>query len=296
VNIGIITVRDHEYHPNRRLLEAAGEKGHRAFLLHPYRVWPCIEGGSPCVVGNFAVVPVDVVLPRQGATVGASCLALIRHFDLMGIPVINDANAISLTKNQFFTLMALTAAGIAVPDTVFVNSAQGLHDALVRLEGFPVVVKQVSNRQGEGVFLAETAQQLQQLVRDHLNERSGLLLQRFIHPKGRSDIRALVVGGRIAGAVELWPKARDFRANVHLGGTCRAKELSPELADIAIKAAETVGLEIAGIDLIVDQNTRINVMEVNYSPGFRGMEAATGIDIAGCIVDYLVDTYAKESA
>lgn len=292
MNIGIITVRDHEYHPNRRLIEAAGEKGHRAFLIDPYRVWPCIEGGRPGVVGHFDMVPVDVVLPRQGATVGASCLALIRHFDLMGIPVVNDANAIRLTKNQFLTLMALTAAGIAVPDTVFVNSAQGLHDALLRLEGFPVVVKQVSSRQGEGVFLAETAQQVQQLVSAHLNEHHGLLLQRFIHPKGRSDIRALVVGGKIAGAIELWPRAGDFRANVHLGGICRPKELSPELEAIAIKAAATVGLEIAGIDLIVDQNTRSNVIEVNYAPGFRGMEAATEIDIAGRIVDYLVDSIA----
>ena len=295
MHIGIITVRDHEYHPNRRLLEAANKKGHRATLIHPYRVWPCIEGGNPCLVGHLDIESIDVALPRQGATVGDSCLALIRHFGLMGIPVANDLHAIRLTKNQFFTLMALTAAGINVPNTVFVNSSQGFHDALVRFGGFPVVVKQVSNRQGEGVLLIKTEDQAQKVVRDHLNERSGVLLQRFIYPKGRRDIRVLVVGGKIAGAIELWPKEGDFRANVHLGGKYRPKELSPELEDLAFRAAKTVGLEIAGVDLIVDQDAQSYVIEVNYSPGFRGMEAATGIDIADIIIDYLAATYAKES-
>lgn len=294
MNIGIITVRDHDYHPNRRLIEAATGKGHQVYLIHPYRVWPCLEGSNPYLVGLPDMQPVDVVLPRQGATIGESCLALIQHFSLMRIPVVNNWNAISLSKNQFFTLMALAAVDINVPDTVFVNSAEGFHNALVRLGSFPVVAKQVSNRQGEGVLLVETEHQASRIIHDHLDERNGLLLQRFIDPKGRQDIRILVVGGKAAGAIELWPREGDFRANVHLGGKNRPMDLSPELEDIAIKATETVGLEIGGVDLILDQNGRINVIEVNYSPGFRGMEAATGLDIAGGIVNYLVNTYGKE--
>ncbi|MGB6011098.1 MAG: 30S ribosomal protein S6--L-glutamate ligase, partial [Desulfobacterales bacterium] len=104
---------------------------------------------------------------------------------------------------------------------------------------------------------------------------------------------ALVVGGKIAGAIELWPREGDFRANIHLGGESRPKDLSHELEDIALKATDALGLEIAGVDLILDQNGRINVIEVNYSPGFRGMEAATGLDIAGRIVNYLAATYGK---
>lgn len=293
MNIGIITVRDHEYHPNRRLIEAAAEQGHRAMLIHPYRVWPCLDKGKPVLVGQPEMKQMDVILPRQGATVGDSCLTLIRHFSLMGIPVVNDLNSIRLAKNQFLTLMALTEAGVNVPDTVFVNSAQGFHDALVRLGGFPVVVKQVSNRQGEGVALIETERNVHTVIHDYLDERSGLLVQRFIHPKGRQDIRALVVGGKIAGAIELWPREGDFRANIHLGGESRPKDLPHELEDIALKATDALGLEIAGVDLILDQNGRINVIEVNYSPGFRGMEAATGLDIAGRIVNYLANTYGK---
>ena len=291
MHIGIITVRDQEYHPNRRLIEAATEQGHRISLIHPYRVWPCLEDGNPYLVDHLNIQPVDVVLPRQGSTVGDSCLVLIRHFSLMGIPVVNDLNSIRLAKNQFLTLMALTEAGITVPDTVFVNSIQGFHDALDRLGGLPVVVKQASNRQGEGVALIETEGNVHTVVSDYLDEREGLLVQRFIHSKGRQDIRVLVVGGKIAGAVELWPMEGDFRANIHLSGKSRPKDLPHELEEIAIKTTEAIGLDIAGVDLIVDQKERVNVIEVNYSPGFRGMEAATGVDIAGRIVNYLADTY-----
>jgi ribosomal protein S6--L-glutamate ligase len=293
MNIGIITVRDHEYHPNRRLIEAAAEQGHQAMLIHPYRVWPCLDKGKPILVGQPKITRIDVILPRQGATIGDSCLALIRHLSFMGIPVVNDLNSIRLAKNQFMTLMALTEAGVNVPDTVFVNSTQGFHDALVHLGGFPVVIKQTSNRQGTGVVLLENERSAHSVIHDHLDKRTGLLVQRFIHPKGRQDIRALVVGGKIAGAIELWPIEGDFRANIHLGGKSRPKDLSNGLENIAIKATEAIGLDIAGVDLILDQDGKINVIEVNYSPGFRGMEAATGVDIAGRIVNYLADTYGK---
>lgn len=293
MNIGIITVRDHEYHPNRRLIEAAAEQGHRAMLIHPYRVWPCLDKGKPFLLGPPGIKQVDVILPRQGATVGDSCLALIRQFSLMGIPVVNDLHSIRLAKNQFLTLMALSETGINVPDTVFVNSVQGFKDALVRLGGFPVVVKQASNRQGQGVALIESEHSAHGVIHDDLDEREGLLVQRFIHPKGRQDIRVLVIGGKIAGAIELWPKEGDFRANIHLGGKTQPKDLTHELEDIALKATDAIGLDIAGVDLILDQNGQISVIELNYSPGFRGMEAATGIDIAGRIVHYLTDTYGK---
>lgn len=295
MNIGIITVRDHDYHPNRRLIAAATDKGHRVFLLHPYRLWPCLDEGSPSLVGQPDLPPVDVVLPRQGATVGDSSLVLIQHFSLMGVPLVNDFNAIRMSKNQFVTLMALTAVGVNVPDTVFVNSAQGFHDALVRLGGFPVVVKQPSDRQGEGVALLDDESNAHAFIHEHLDKYKGLLVQRFIHPKGRQDIRILVIGEKIAGAIALWPQKGDFRANIHLGGKSRATALAPELKDTALKAAKALGLDIAGVDLILDKNGQSSVIEVNYSPGFRGMEAATGFDIAGRIVNYLVDTYGRKS-
>ena len=291
LNIGIITVRSIDYHPNRRLGEAASERGHRITLVHPYRVWPVLENGKPTMVGQPGVDALDVVLPRQGATIGDSCLALIRHLSLMRVPVVNDLNSIRLAKNQFLTLQTLADVQIPVPETVFVNSPEGFKEALVRLGGYPLVTKQVSGRQGKGVILVETNGDVESVIHKHLEQRKGLLLQRFIPPAGRKDIRVLVLGHKAIGAMELRPKQGDFRANFHLSRDSRAKDLSPEQEVIALKAAAAIGLEIAGVDLIEDQKNRVSVIEVNYSPGFKGLEAATGLDIAGRIVEYVVSSY-----
>ena len=291
MNIGIITVRDRDYHPNKRLAEAASEQGHRMTLVHPYRVWPVLERGIPNLVGHLSTDSLDVVLPRQGATIGDSCLALIRHFSLMGIPLVNDLDSIRLTKNKFLTLQTMTAARIQVPETVFINSPEGFQKAIERLGGYPVVTKQVSGRQGEGIILVKTNNDAESVISDHLDRRKGLLVQRFIPPAGRQDIRVLVVGGKAIGAMELRPKEGDFRANFHLSKESRFKDLSPEQEKITLNAASVAGLEIAGVDLIVDKKDRVSVIEVNYSPGFKGLEAATGLDIAGRIMKYVASTY-----
>ena len=296
MNIGIITVRNGDYHPNRRLAEAASEQGHRVTLVHPYKVWPVLKGGELSLVGGKDMESLDVVLPRQGATIGDSCLALIRHFSLMGISLINDLDSIRQAKNKFLTLQALTEARVYVPETVFVNAPEGFQAAIERLGGYPVVAKQVSGRQGEGVILVETNDDKKQVTRDHLDRKKGLLVQRFIHPAGRQDIRVLVVGGKVIGAMELRPKEGDFRANFHLSKESRFKDLSPEQEKVALNAASAVGLEIAGVDLIVDKKDRVSVIEVNYSPGFNGLEAATGLDIAGRIVKYVAETYDDRQA
>jgi len=253
INIGIITVRGAHYHPNRRLREAAAEKGHRIILVHPYHVWPGLEHGKLTLVGLPDLASLDVVLPRQGATVGDSCLVLIRHFSLMGIPVVNNLNSIRLTKNKFLTLQALVKAHIPALHTVFVNSAKGFHEALTRLGGCPVVIKQVSSRQGEGVILIKENSNVGSVPQKHLDKRKGLLVQRFIPPEGRQDIRVLVVGQDVVGAMELHPKKGDFRANYHLSKESKPIDLTPELTNIALKATDAVGLEIAGVDVMVDK-------------------------------------------
>jgi len=292
MNIGIITVRGHSFHPNRRLLEAADAKGHRIILVHPYRVWAGLDDGKSILIGQPGMESLHAVLPRQGATLGNACLLLIHHFSMMGIPLVNSLNSIRLAKNQFFTLQTLSAARIPVPDTILVNSAKGLEDAMAWFGGFPVVVKRVSSRQGEGVMLMENDLDFERVIQDQLDERNGLLVQRFIPTGGRHDIRVVTVGGQIVGAMALKPKKGDFRANYHLSGKSVEKKLSPAERDIALRAAAAVGLEIAGIDLIVDKNNQITVIEVNYSPGFRGLEKATGVDVAGRIMDHVLCKYA----
>ena len=293
MNIGIITVRGPDYHPNQRLCEAAVERGHRVTLVHPYRVWPSIIAAKHGLVIPPDFETPDVLMPRQGATIGNSCLALIQQCRLMGIPVVNELEAIRLAKHQFFALMTLAANKIPVPDTFFINALEGFEAAVDQLGGPPVVIKQVSGRQGKGVLLVKTIHEFHQIHTRHLDQRSGLLVQRFIPPDGRRDIRILVLGKEIVGAMELTPKSGDFRSNYHITGESHPTELSSELKAVALKASKTIGLEIAGVDVILDRRQRINVIEVNYSPGFKGLEAATGLDVAGRMVDYVIATYCK---
>ncbi|MEW5908604.1 MAG: hypothetical protein AB1659_02260 [Thermodesulfobacteriota bacterium] len=155
------------------------------------------------------------------------------------------------------------------------------------LGGFPLVSKQVSSRQGDGVVLLNSIAEALSFVRKNLNRRTGLLVQRFIPPGLRREFRIFVIGGNSAGGMELTPEPGDFRANYHLTGKSKSIKLEKPLTDIAIRATVSLGLEIAGVDIMTDADQNPYVIEVNYSPGFSGLEAATGLDIAGMIVAYL---------
>lgn len=294
ITIGIITVKDMQYHPNRRLAQAAARRGHRVIRIHPYRSWPAFRvGAEAALLGEDDEGLPDAVLPRQGAEVGFSCLALIRQFQLAGVAVINSFEAVRISRHQFYTLQALSRAGIAFPDSVQVNSADGFFRAVKDLGGYPVVVKEVSRRQGSGVSRVDSTQMARAVIAGHLEkpqiERQGLLLQRYLPPARRRDIRTLVVGQRVIGAQALAPPPGDFRANFHLSGQSRLFTVTPEIEALSIRAARAVGLEIAGIDIMTVDSGAALVGEVNYAPGFMGLEAATGRDIAGDIIDYSVD-------
>jgi len=291
MHIGIITVQDSDYHPNRRLLEAARKAGHQGMLIHPYHLWPITALGRLEVTGaHFASLP-HVVLPRQGAQIGDSCLALIHQFQLMGMPLVNDHQAVSIARNKFLTQQVLTAAALPCPDTVFVNKESGFFRAVDQLGGYPVVAKQTSERQGDGVLRITDASDALQRALPALDRRLGLIVQRYLPPEQRRDIRALVIGGEVVCAVALIPPKGEFRANFHLGSTIEATALSAELGTLAVGAATVVGCDVAGVDMIVDKDDRPFIVEVNYSPGFKGLEAATGLDIAGRIIQFAADRY-----
>lgn len=282
--IGLITTRDESYHPNRRLLEAARARGHRAVLIHPHFHRPAVEGGCLGVAGPNP--DPQIILPRVGAEISDYTLGLVRAFELLGRRVVNGSAAIAACRNQAYAQQALAAAGLPAAGGVLVNNREQLLAAASDLGGWPLVAKQVSGRQGRGVVLLRGPEQAEALAADDLPPRLGVLLQRFIPPEGRQDLRILVLDDEVAGAMELRPAPGDFRANYHLTGWARAVEPGPELCGLALAAAGALGLTIAGVDVIVSPDGPV-IMEVNYSPGFKGLEAATGLDIAGRVVRML---------
>jgi len=287
--IGILSVRDPNYHPNQRLLEAASASGYPAILIHTRDCLSEIEDGRLALTLNEGEGP-GVLLPRIGATINDYALAVVRHFEISGVRVINGFHAILLARNKFLSLQTLAAAGLPVPNTRLAVNSRGFNHAVDALGGYPVVAKTPSARQGSGVARIDTPL-MSEFVMENLQDNSrGVLVQEYLPPKGRKDIRAFVVGREVIGAMELTPPSGDFRSNIHLTGAGRPAVLDRELSELAVRSARVLGLEIAGTDIIVDRQGAPKVVEVNYAPGFRGLEAATGSDIAARIIQYAAET------
>ena len=288
MDIGILSVRDKAYHPNQRLIEAASRSGHGVRLIHTRDCLSEIDHSRPALKIEGSTGP-DVLLPRIGATINDYALGVVRHFELSGVPVVNGFHAILLARNKFLTLQTLACNGVNVPDTYLVVNLQGFEGAVKGLGGYPVVAKMPNSRQGSGVVLVDSPVVAEFIMHNLQDNSRGLLVQEYIAPRGRREIRALVTGDRIAGAMELRPNPDDFRSNIHLVGQGKAVTLDRKLSDLAIRSTRSLGLEISGTDIIVGADGAPKVIEVNYSPGFRGLEKATGLDIASEIVGYVED-------
>ncbi len=287
MHIGILTARNPEYHPNRRLVEAGSELGHRVTLIHPKNCLSAIFSGKPRLEMALSEDHPKVLLPRIGATINDYALALVRHFEQTGMRVVNGFQSILLARNKFLTLQTLASHGIPVPDSHFVSNIKNFEKSVAELGGYPVVVKTPNSRQGKGVLLVESSLTAQSIMDQLEAKKQGLLVQEFIGVEGRKDIRAFVLGGKVIGAMTLKPQDGDFRSNVHQNGSPKVITLNKKLEQLALESSRALGLEISGSDIIVDGNGNPRVIEANYTPGFKGFEAATGLDIGAEIIQYV---------
>ena len=286
--IGIYSLRNHRYHPNRRLLEAARNLNHQAIIVHPKKLFMEISDHGLNIDSLARSLHVDVIMPRIGATIKEYALTMVRHFELTGIRVINNFESILLARNKLLTMQTLCRHGIPVPESRYVSNWFNFEKAVSRIEDFPLVIKKPMSRQGRGVYRIDSVEESRPLLDGLLNTGEGLLVQRFIPPEKRRDLRIMVVGKSVIGAMSLIPKKGDFRSNIHLNG--RTEKINPteEMCTIAIKSAKAIGLDISGVDMIEEENGALRVIDVNYSPGFKGLERCTGKDIAAEIIRYAV--------
>lgn len=287
--IGILSLRNHRYHPNRRLLEAARVLKHQAILVHPGKLLMGVDDHGVRIDHIRRLFRADVILPRLGATIREYPLTMVRHFELLGIPVVNNFQSILLARNKFLTLQTLFMNGVAIPESRYASNWANFQEGVMKLGGLPLVIKRPNSRQGRGVFLLDSLEKQRPLLNSLLGTGRGLLIQEFIPPERRRDIRIMVVGKRVIGAMSLTPKKGDFRANVHLSG--RAQKISPtqEMSNLATKSVKALGLAISGVDMIEEDNGILRVVDVNYSPGFRGLEKCTGKDVAIEIIKYVTN-------
>jgi ribosomal protein S6--L-glutamate ligase len=275
-------------------MEAGSKLGHTMLLIDPLHCVSRIHGEGLGMTISGENRELDALLPRLGAVVRDFSLVVIRQAERMGIRVFNGFQSILLARNKFLTLQTLTDKGLPAPESYHSGTLPEFEQAVTALGGYPVVVKKLSSRQGKGVILVDSRLTAEFMIQNCLGDGLGLLIQRYIPPSGRRDIRAFVLGGQVIGAVELQPRRGDFRSNIHQRGRAKPTRLPKPLASMARDASQALGLEIAGVDMIIDGHNRVHVLEVNYSPGFKGLEAHTGLDIASRVIRYVAKTHGGE--
>lgn len=272
-------------HSTRRLRETALARGHEARVLDPFACSVVVEGdGADVLVGGRSVGRWDAGIPRIGTKGAAHALAVVEQLEHAGTGMVNDAEAIRRARDKLGAIQRLAAAGVPVPRTAAVPGSADLDAALERVGGPPVVLKLREGTQGVGVILAESRAAVESTLDALWALEREVVLQEFVAESRGRDVRALVVGGGVIAAIRRTARTGEWRSNLHRGGSAEAIELEPAFERAAVGAAEAVGLGVAGVDLL-EASDGPRVMEVNASPGFEGLERATGVDIAGAIVD-----------
>lgn len=289
MRIGVLSARGPEAHPNQRLITSGRALGHPVTLIHPRDCVAQLTAGMTRTHTKNAPVGLDAVLPRIGATINDYALTLVRHLELSGLKAVNGFHSILLARNKFLTLQTLVKAGVAVLDSFWVSNMENFERAVADLGGYPVVVKTPASRQGQGVMRVDSSVTAGFIMANLPVSTTGVLVQEYIPPETRRDIRAFVIGGELVAAVELKPRQGDFRSNIHQGGNGTRLTPAEDLTILSASASGALGLEIAGIDIVIGNGGRMQVIEANYSPGFKGLEEITGIDIASRIIEFVAE-------
>jgi len=225
----------------------------------------------------------DAVIPRIGASVTFYGTAVLRQFEMMGVYPINESVAISRSRDKLRSLQLLSRKGLGLPVTGFARHPDEVGDLIKMVGGAPLVIKLLEGTQGIGVVLAETKSAASSVIEAFMGLETNILIQEFIKEAGGADIRCLVVDGKVVAAMKRQGADGEFRSNLHRGGTAQVVKITPKERATAIKAAATMGLNVAGVDLLRAERGPV-IMEVNSSPGLEGIEGATGKDIAGMII------------
>ncbi|HKC67583.1 MAG TPA: 30S ribosomal protein S6--L-glutamate ligase [Bacteroidia bacterium] len=270
-----------------RLVEAAEKRGHEVLQLDHMKCVLGIEKGRPHVYyGGKEVMGVNAVIPRIGASVTFYGAAVLRQFEMMKIFTAVESQALVRSRDKLRSLQLLARAGMGMPKTIFANKTKDVDQMIDAVGGTPCIIKLLEGTQGIGVILAENHKAAKSVIEAFMKLNAAMLVQEFIKEAKGADIRAFVVDGQVVGAMKRQAKEGEFRSNLHQGGSATVINLSAEERSTAIKAAKKLGLGIAGVDMLQSERGPL-VMEVNSSPGLEGIEKATGVDIAGKIIEYV---------
>jgi ribosomal protein S6--L-glutamate ligase len=286
MKLGILSCGPNSY-STRRFKEAALDRGHSVSVLNTLKFAIDLQKGIPDLYYRQKVLSdYDAVLPRIGASITYYGTAVVRQCQEMDIFCANTAHGIINSRDKLRSLQILSRHHIGIPRTTFVRDKKDVLPAIERVGGAPVVIKLIEGTQGIGVLLAETINAAESIIELLQSQKQNVLIQKFVAESKGKDIRAFVVGDRVVAAMRRVAQGQEFRSNVHRGGVAEAVDLPEEYIQTAVRAAQILGLRVAGVDML-ESKQGPQIMEVNSSPGLEGIETCTGLDVAGAVIDYI---------
>jgi len=275
--------------------EEAEAAGWDVRIIDPLKLSIVVDDDGGRLFHKGWPVDCDAVIPRIGHSITRRGVSVVRAFERMGVIVLNEGDGIQSSRDKLLASQKMNEGGVPIPITAQVGTWQDTRRAVSRVGGTPCVIKTNEGTHGSGVFLAHTEQQARQLVYQMLERGLRPLVQEYISESHGQDIRAFVVGGKVVASMRRKAKGSEFRSNFHLGGEVEKLAISDEYAEIACKAAQILGLEIAGVDMLESDRGPL-VLEVNSSPGLEGIEAASGINVASRIIRNLDNLHSSRLA
>ena len=282
-----ILSRNRNCYSSRRLREAAEQRGHKVRVLDTLKFAIDLEQGEPDLYYHQKQLShYDAVLPRIGASITYFGTAVVRQFEQMDVFCANSSSGIANSRDKLRSLQILSKHHIGIPETTFVRDKKDVLPAIERVGGAPVIIKLLEGTQGVGVILADSVKVAEAIIETLQSARQSVLVQKFVAESKGRDVRAFVVGDRVVAAMRRVAQGQEFRSNVHRGGRTEVVELDDDYKATAVRAAQIMGLRIAGVDML-ESNTGPQIMEVNSSPGLEGIETCTQLDIAGAVIDYI---------
>ena len=279
--------RNEKLYSTSRLVEAATNRGHSVSVIDPLRCYMNITSTKPTIYyRGKELTGIDAIIPRIGASITFYGTAVARQFEMMHVYNVNESVAISRSRDKLRSLQLLARKGIGMPVTGFADSTKHTGDLVQMVGGAPLVIKLLEGTQGIGVVLAETNNAAESVIDAFRGMEANILVQQFVSESRGTDIRCFVVGDKVVAAMERKGADGDFRSNLHRGGSASLTKISKEERATAVRAANVMGLNVAGVDLLRSASGPL-VMEVNSSPGLEGIETASGKDVAGLIIEFV---------
>jgi len=291
----LVLSRNAGLYSTRRLVLAARARGHDVMVADPLDFHIVISRGHPAMFwGDKLLPPVDLVLPRIGASITNYGLAVVRQFDVMGVPVLNNAIAIARSRDKLRAMQLLTRKNIDVPRTVCARTPDSVDAALDFIGGTPAIVKLQQGAQGIGTMIADSPQAVTSLLETLWAMGQDIILQEYIAESKGRDYRAICVGGRVIASMRRQAKKGEFRSNLHRGGSGIRIDLPNAYRLAALAAVKVMGLEVAGVDMLESRHGP-KILEINSSPGLEGIERTSGLDVAGAIIAHAEKFVAKRT-